>query len=621
VESVIQWAKAKAHESAGDLAEASRRFDAVRKQDPANFCAAMDAAWAHFRLKQFDDAARIYAEVGGSRKPAAMTWSAHAKACSGDYAGAARDYQARAAVPPLFYGEWMAPGAETAEVAVLYWRRALKDDPNNAVPHYMLGCCLQALGRTAEASKALRSALAHDPAFVPAALTLSALERGTDDRDHLDRLKYLLQADADHFGLLWEIAQLTEITGTPQEIEEAWTKAMDRGGDHVTDGDAVRIAKIARHKGIESLGVRALNHAMLHTSVYSRAVLGDDDSDTIRSALPNLESADRRVLAQYGIASGVFGLVSEAQGADNFLQSMMVRERLQAFGLVSSEQIKAATEAAFPKGDDLAAILNIGENMAEMNRASLRPFTVFAREQLHQVLEARPDFYAARVLLAQILWSEGLKAEATAELNSVLASDPSATSVRARLIDWAPLDLADALVSSCPPGSANDIRIAFRRARVLLQAGDNDGCIRQCVDTTRHHGSYWDVLELLGIALAGKNADEAAAIVLDHTFPLGRSSQGAVARAKLLLKLARDDAQTAAIDAWRIAPKGSTEESEALSLCRAQSMARFGCPKCGGGGTISVTNVSGSTYISSSTEQATCPQCLGLGLWHHAAIN
>jgi hypothetical protein len=96
----------------------------------------------------------------------------------------------------------------------------------------------------------------------------------------------------------------------------------------------------------------------------------------------------------------------------------------------------------------------MGTAMALRMRSSVLPHLGRCVRELQATLAARPDFDAAKVLLAEIHHSAGNENQACKLLEEVLAAKQDATSVRLRLSQWSPLDKAQELgLRLCHPES------------------------------------------------------------------------------------------------------------------------------------------------------------------------
>ena len=344
-----------------------------------------------------------------------------------------------------------------------------------------------------------------------------------------------------------------------------------------------------------------------------------ESDDTVISAFAHHTTAGApdSPLGRYALASSLFGKVDSALKANcNLFLQVLQSEDFQKVNKPTQADIAAFAGDLEKQSRAAMGNFDLASSLVILRRAATLPHLGRCIRELQSALQARSDFDAAKVLLAQIFEYADKENEARKLLEELLAAKPDSTSIRIRLSEWAPLDKAQDLMEAVPLQDANQLRVMLHRATLERDAGDYKACCAQALAIIRVHGNYWGVYEMLGQALEKTSDAQSAWECLEYSSKFGRTAEGLLCLARLGDRLGKPGVVESLIDAWRAAPNSSKAETDARDLLRHHDTAKYVCQRCGGGGTISETSGSMGEYGSIQTRQVTCPQSQGFGFWH-----
>ncbi len=621
IRAAIAFAGASRADAAQDWAESRRQCQAALDADPHHNAARMQLAWACWNLHEYDMAADLYGQVRGPLAKSAKLWRAHSLAAAGQWNDAQEAYaQDLSQAVPVSWAPYALPGspkADNVDRCIVSWKKIASENPKSPVAQWLLGNTFIAAQRWDDSRAAYDKALALAPAWEPAIIS-SAFNHANAGRhaQALALLDPLLQKQPGHVSALWARAYARKGAGNDAGACDDFAALFKTQGRAADAAVLIDAAVLAWKIGRLDEGVAQLNAAILWASAYPRAVLLPGNREALlQFTAGNAPGSTTSALGRYAFASALFELIDATLNATG----------LALLADNSLEQINTPTEAdrapylaqSLAAAEEAARNFDMSSAFASGMRGRVLPHTGRCIRELQQALQDRPDFEAAKVLLAQIHWYIGNADQARLLLQEVLAARPDATSIRVRLSTWTTLDKAQELMETIDAQDAQDIGAVFRRARLCQQVGDAKACTEQSLAILRDRGNFWDIYEMLGLSLQQTGAPDDALACLEFSVPLGRTADGALARAKLRAQLSKPAIVEGLIDAWRSASAGTPPEAEARELLRHRDTGTFVCGRCGGGGTISVTNGDIGQYSGTvATTQASCPQCLGLGLWH-----
>lgn len=289
--------------------------------------------------------------------------------------------------------------SETGLRAVRDLARQMPDSP---LPPTLAGTVLAARGDVAAARAELGQALAHDPDFLPALLTLARLD-ADDDRPDAARLGFLkvLALAPEHAGAMTGLAGLAARLGQGEAARD-W---LDRARQAAPHAVAPRLEQI-------ELSLRGGDTAAALAAVQT---LAEDAPD------------DPAVLEALGKVSWVAGERDQALAAFRRLAELMPRSPKAGMLLVSAlagsgraEEALAAAEAAAARDDDylparaqrLQLLLGAGQG----DRAAAEAAAWAARH---------PESVGGALLLADVHLRRGDGAAAAVVLEAAFARHPS----------------------------------------------------------------------------------------------------------------------------------------------------------------------------------------------------
>ena len=617
----VAFARASEAEETKNWEECLKQAEAALQDDPDHVAARMRAAWACWNLEQYDKAASLYAKVGGSFGDNARMWRAHSLAAVGNWSDAQQAFADRLATDALInWAPFSLPGSEKTdnERCVLYWKKVAKANPKSTVALWLLGNTYAGSKRWEEALAAYAEALKITPKWPPAVVASAMAQSYSGHPDEAQvLLDALLKEQPRHVEALWARMQVAAKQGDGAATSSACLRLAEVLGHRISINLLVQGAQTAWRSGQSDAGIRLINSAVDWAGEYCRVSMVDSDEQALADFGDKRTLPPTDVLGRYALASALFGRVDALlNAAENvMIQGMQAGELTRVNTPTPADVARYGADAA-NGAEEAAKRFDIGTSMVLQMRATLLPHLGRCVRELEATLKNRPDFDAAKVLLAEVHHYAGNDNQARKLLEEVLAAKPDATSVRLRISQWSPLDKAQDLMEAVPTQDAALLRVMLRRANLERDAGDFKACARQALAILRERGAYWDVFELLGIALDKTGDRQSALACLEYSTKHGRTVQGALTIAKLREKLNKPGVTEALIDAWRAAPNGTPEETETRELLRGRNTASFVCQRCGGSGSIS--EISGTIVDGGSiqTSQTACPQCQGLGLWY-----
>lgn len=618
VEALLLYMDGEEADRNGDL---ERKLDFLvrsRELDPECQLTRFEFAWTQWRLRRFEEAAETYRGVSGKDRAKATLWEAHSLLAAGLTEDAEKLYQMRALEQtPVLWAPIALPGeVSTGDLdrTALFWHRRAREQETSGVHHWMYGNVLANAKRWKDALEAYRKAIECSPEFVPARASLAMTYRWLGQHDLALETIHALCAEYPNAPIsTYGATYIQAAAGNHSEAGRSALAHLEQAGRGAEVTLLVTGATSCMRAGLIPEGRALVDATVLGRASFTRAILGDSDEDVLRlfsSRRP------RNELEHYALASSLYGYVRAGIDTGNPLALGATLNFLESAIRPTEADIEALGSAAkaFESSTDP---FDLAGAFANQFWIQLAPY--FGRALREAEAASHAGFASADVLRAAILRELELHPKANDLLSATLEEHPGATAVRLRLGNHLPLEEAIELIEAGDARDSEVLGLMARRAVLEERAGESERSAHAALDLISTHECYWDMLELIALELDRRGSPQRALRIFDEAHRTGRSPRGSLARALLHRKLDSPRVLEALIDAWRAAPVGSSEERRSLAMIRELDTSGHTCSRCQGGGTISVTSGTTGQFGSIQTYQETCPQCIGLGLWHSQA--